>query len=215
MLPGRYPVLQVTHCVGFLTLRDDLNFTVTHSESKAESTSVPGVSRLFGLLVVAPVIELMVFIAVGRRVGFGLAVVAVLAMAMAGIFVIRIQGALTLSRAFEGLRSGQSPALDVARGAVLALAGLLFLAPGFLSDLVGVALLVPPVRHRVAQQWVDRVQPAARRGPTKVKVKMGKVIYDAPATDTTATTPAGSASRAPDDQSNDVVIELPRPKSDA
>jgi UPF0716 protein FxsA len=161
----------------------------------------------------------MVFISVGRRVGFGPAVLAILAMAMVGIFLIRIQGGLTLSRAFQGLRSGQSPALDVANGAVLALAGLLFLAPGFLSDLVGVALLLPPVRKSVAQRWVDRVRPSS--GPTKVKVKMGKVIYDAPATDTTspstgpsATSSSGSsATGAP--SSNDVVIELPRPKSDA
>ncbi|MEV5448253.1 FxsA family protein, partial [Streptomyces sp. NPDC052644] len=106
-------------------------------------------------LLLAVVAELAVFIGVGRAVGFGAAVLLVFAASLLGLVLLRREG----MRAWRGFRtsveSRQPPGRQVTDGLV-GLAGALLLAiPGLLSGLVGVLLLVPPVR-RLARAGVQR-----------------------------------------------------------
>lgn len=113
------------------------------------------IALFFG--VVAPLTELASIIGVGQWVGVGRTVLLLLAGVVVGTVVISAQGRRALSRAREDLSRTQAQMTGVAppapdpsrpvrgRGWLL-LAGVLFVAPGFASDLVALALLVPPVR---------------------------------------------------------------------
>lgn len=109
---------------------------------------------VFFLVVVIPAIEIFVMVQVGHAIGFWLTLLALVAGAFLGSYVMRRAGA-SWWRALRGrvetsegaLVSGQRPdGRAAAHAALLFLAGLLLFLPGFISDAVGLLLLLPPVR---------------------------------------------------------------------
>jgi UPF0716 protein FxsA len=103
------------------------------------------------LFILVPVIELSVLIAVGGEIGALATVGLVFLTAILGVAIIRTQGLDTLLRAQDKMRRGELPAVEVAEGFMLALAGLMLLIPGFVSDSLGAVLLITPLRRQVAQ----------------------------------------------------------------
>ncbi|MFY1622666.1 FxsA family protein [Micromonospora sp. WMMD735] len=139
-------------------------------------------------LLLAVVAELAVFIGVGRAVGFGAAVLLVFAASLLGLVLLRREG----MRAWRGFRtsveSRQPPGRQVTDGLV-GLAGALLLAiPGLLSGLVGVLLLVPPVRRlaragvqRATERRVSSMVAGDLFGPRTVRVRRGEPAGAPPA----------------------------------
>ncbi|MHA4947545.1 FxsA family protein [Micromonospora sp. SD19] len=131
-------------------------------------------------LLLTVVLELAVFIGVGRALGFGAAVLLVFAASLLGLVLLRREG----MRAWRGFRSaaaaGQPPGGQVTDGLV-GLAGALLLAvPGLVSGLVGVLLLVPPVRRlaragvrRATERRVSSMVAGDLFGPRTVRVRQG------------------------------------------
>lgn len=115
------------------------------------------------LLLLFPVLELYVFFRVGLAIGFFPALLLIIAGSALGVLVLRVAGLATALRARESLRSGQLPAEDMLNGAMIAAGGLLLLLPGFISDLVGVLLLLPPTRNLLAGKIGDRMQAQTMR----------------------------------------------------
>ncbi|SHN46028.1 FxsA family protein [Cryptosporangium aurantiacum] len=119
----------------------------------------------FVLLIVVPTVEISVLIRVGHEVGLGWTLVLLLASAFLGSWLLRREG----GRAFRALRdaaqAGRTPAKESAEGAVVLVGGLLMILPGFLTDVVGILLLLPPIR-KLAGHFVLRS--AARRLPPDV-----------------------------------------------
>ena len=102
---------------------------------------------LFILFLVVPLIEIYFLIKVGDVIGAGWTIFAVVATAIIGAGLLRIQGASTLLRAQSNLAKGSIPALEMMEGFALALSGVLLLTPGFFTDAFGFLLLIPPVRR--------------------------------------------------------------------
>ena len=71
----------------------------------------------------------------------------VLLTAMLGLALLRQQGFSTLMRARSKMESGQLPAREMAEGIFLAIGGALLLTPGFFTDAIGFACLIPGVRQ--------------------------------------------------------------------
>lgn len=122
--------------------------------------------------VAVPLMELWLLIEVGSRIGALTTVVLVVLTALAGVGLLRWQGFETLRRAQAGLAQGVPPAVELVEGALLAAGGALLLTPGFLTDAVGFALLVPAWRHAAARMLLRRwlgLSPTARGpgGPPK------------------------------------------------
>jgi len=112
--------------------------------------------------VIAPLIELYVLIEVGGAIG-GLTTIALcLLTAALGGWLVRSQGLATLMQARRELRLGRLPAESAAHGILLAIAGVLLLTPGFVSDTLGFVLLVPPFRRRLIARLLP--QPDGRPG---------------------------------------------------
>ncbi len=104
---------------------------------------------LFLIFVSVPIIEIALFIKVGGFIGLWPTLAIVVLTALIGTVLMRIQGMATLARLQQSLAEGSNPAGPLAHGALILVAGVLLLTPGFFTDTVGLALLVPPVRDLV------------------------------------------------------------------
>ncbi len=102
---------------------------------------------LFLLFLLVPLIELFVLIEVGEVIGAGWTILLVLATAILGAFLVKLQGLQTLHRAQASMHQGQPPAMEMLEGAALLISGFLLLIPGFVTDALGFVLLVPPLRR--------------------------------------------------------------------
>ncbi len=96
--------------------------------------------------VITPIIEIAVFIEIGGLIGLWPTIAVVVVTALAGAALLRAQGLATLARAQQSLARGEFPVRQVFDGACLLVAGALLLTPGFVTDGVGLALFLPPVR---------------------------------------------------------------------
>ncbi|NCQ23417.1 MAG: exlusion protein FxsA [Rhodobacteraceae bacterium CG17_big_fil_post_rev_8_21_14_2_50_63_15] len=100
-------------------------------------------------LIAVPLIEIALFIQVGGAIGLWPTLVYVLLTGLLGTWLLRMQGALALSRLRRSLSEFDDPSEPLAHGAMILFAGALLLTPGFFTDSIGFALLVPPVRRWV------------------------------------------------------------------
>lgn len=107
------------------------------------------------LLVAGPLVELYVILQVGREIGALPTIALLLAASAVGSLLLRSQGRAVWRRFRAALAAGRPPARETVDGALVLLGGALMLAPGFVSDLLGIALLLPPTRA-VARRLVLR-----------------------------------------------------------
>ncbi len=96
--------------------------------------------------VITPIVEIAVFIEIGGEIGLWATLAIVIVTAMVGTALLRAQGLATLARARQSLARGEFPVRQVFDGACLLVAGALLLTPGFVTDGIGLALFLPPVR---------------------------------------------------------------------
>lgn len=94
-----------------------------------------------------PLLELFILIQVGDEIGAVLTIGLVLGTAAIGLALLRQQGYSTLLRAREKAAQGQVPAEEMLGGVFVALGGLLLLLPGFITDVIGLCCLLPPLRR--------------------------------------------------------------------
>lgn len=107
------------------------------------------------LFVVFPIAELALLIAVGQRLGLATIVTIVVGTGIVGVGVVRAQGIRTFQRVVQVARAGSFPGEELLDGAVTLAGGLLLVAPGLLSDLLGLAALLPGTRHLI-KAWLRR-----------------------------------------------------------
>jgi len=102
------------------------------------------------LLIIVPVVEIYFLIQVGSAIGAFPTVLLVVATAVLGAFLFRQQGMSTFQRVQASLARGEIPATEMIEGAMLLVCGGLLLTPGFVTDAVGFACLVPALRRKLA-----------------------------------------------------------------
>lgn len=113
---------------------------------------------LLVIFVLVPVIELNVLISVGESLGSWTTVGLVFFTAIVGVSLVRSQGISTLMQVQEKLAKGEAPGQEIVEGMMLAVAGLLLLIPGFVTDFIGLVLLTPFTRIPVAGFLYKRMQ---------------------------------------------------------
>lgn len=110
---------------------------------------------LFALFVLVPLVEIALFITVGGWLTLWPTLAIVVATALLGTALVRQQGARVLMDVQRALDQFGDPLAPLAHGAMILFAGALLLTPGFLTDAVGFALLVPAVRAGLLR-WIVR-----------------------------------------------------------
>ena len=117
----------------------------------------------FLLFFLTPIVEMYLLIRVGDRIGAFPTVGLVMFTAVVGLALLRSQGLATLTRGMGRLQRGEVPALEMAEGILLAVAGALLITPGFVTDGIGFLLLLPAGRGLIATRLATRFAPP---GPT-------------------------------------------------
>lgn len=116
------------------------------------------------ILILLPVIEISLFIYVGGMIGPGLTIVLIIASAMLGLSIMRRQGVAVVASAQRAQAEGRAPVAEVGNGIAILLAGLLLLIPGFLTDALGLVLLLQPIRSLIFEAVLVLLLPALFAG---------------------------------------------------
>lgn len=108
------------------------------------------------IFILIPIIEIGVFIQVGDILGLGATLAVVFITAIIGVNLLKQQGI----RAWQDIQTttaqGKMPAIEMASAAQLLFAGGLLLTPGFVTDAIGFALMIPAVRYVIAKRLMNR-----------------------------------------------------------
>ncbi len=104
------------------------------------------------MFLLVPLAELALLISVGQQIGVWATLAIVVGTAFAGSLILHQQGLQALRRAMESSAAGRPPVEPVVDGAFLLFAGGLLLTPGLITDAIGFALLVPPIRRFIARR---------------------------------------------------------------
>ncbi len=109
--------------------------------------------RLFILFTLVPLLELYLLIKVGSHLGAEATILLIVLTGGVGALMARMQGFQVIVQIRERLREGVLPAAELLAGGLIVVGGLLLVTPGLLTDVVGLALLLPFVRSRVVV-WI-------------------------------------------------------------
>lgn len=104
---------------------------------------------LLGLFIGLPVLEIWLLLEAGGEIGLLPTVGLCVATAIIGTWLTRSQGRQLLAQAQHRLSRGELPAREVVDGLLIAVAGVLLVTPGFVTDSLGLLLLLPPTRALV------------------------------------------------------------------
>lgn len=128
---------------------------------------------VLGLLFIAlPFLELALLIRAGQALGFWPTLGIVVGAGMLGALIWSRQGVSVARKTQQALAQGKPPVGPVLDGAFLLLAGALLIMPGFLTDVLALLLLVPPIRHKVSRWVVRRLAERAHMQVRSFEVRM-------------------------------------------
>ncbi len=108
------------------------------------------------IFLLLPAAEIWLMIKVGGVIGAGWTVLLLALTAVAGVALVRSQGLAALRRIQDMLGRGELPAREVLGGVCLLIAGALLLVPGFITDVLGVFLLIPMLRRGLISGLLQR-----------------------------------------------------------
>ncbi len=127
-------------------------------------------AALVVLFLVVPFVELFLIIQVGQAVGALPTIGILILVSVVGAWLVKREGVGVARRARAQVEAGHVPGRELVDAVLILFGGALLLTPGFLTDVLGFALLVPPVRgaiRAVASRRIER-RLAARASETRV-----------------------------------------------
>ena len=132
------------------------------------------------ILLAATVIELAVIVAVGHAIGVLATIGLLILSSLIGAILLRREGTRTLAAFIEAVRSRRPPHHELLDGMLIAAAGVLIVLPGFVSDGLGLLLLLPPLRALVRRRMLRSASRHAPAGFAPGGVVEGEVVEDPP-----------------------------------
>ena len=102
--------------------------------------------KLFLAFTLIPFIEIYLLIKIGAQIGAFNTILIVILTGLVGASLARLQGIRTMTKVRESLNRGELPAEEMLDAMLIFVAGIVLLTPGFLTDIAGLAILVPNVR---------------------------------------------------------------------
>ncbi len=130
--------------------------------------------KLFLAFTLIPFIEIYLLIKIGAQVGAFNTIMIVILTGLLGASLARLEGVKTMTKVRESLNRGELPAEEMLDAMLIFIAGIVLLTPGFITDLAGLALLVPKARYwfkrwlrKKFDEWLARNN---QRGGTYIKL---------------------------------------------
>lgn len=109
------------------------------------------------MLLAIPLLEIAVFVIIGGQIGVFATLAMIVVTALIGSFLLRAQGIGLINRVRADMDAGKIPTRDLVHGFMIAIAGVLLLTPGFVTDALGFLLFIPPVRAAVWKLVKSRI----------------------------------------------------------
>ena len=103
----------------------------------------------FFIFIVIPLIEVMLFITIGKYIGLWNTIIIIIITGIIGAVLVKSQGITILNNAFEEIKSYKIPIFSIFEGIAILIAGAFLLTPGFLTDTLGCILLIPKTRNLI------------------------------------------------------------------
>lgn len=125
------------------------------------------------LFIVIPLIEITLFVELGSVFGAGWILFGIVASAVLGVWLVRRQGQGVLAELQRSLSRQADPSEPLANGAMLLLAGVLLIVPGFFTDTLGFLLLIPKVREKVFLWLRSRMVIQSTAGMSGIRFRNG------------------------------------------
>jgi UPF0716 protein FxsA len=110
---------------------------------------------LFLAVLIIPFAEIYLLIQVGGIIGAFPTILLVVFTAALGAWLLRQQGFATFQRVQQSLARGEIPAYEMIEGPMILVGGALLLTPGFITDMLGFAFLLPQLRRKIAQYVIE------------------------------------------------------------
>lgn len=151
--------------------------------------------------VVIPIIEIYVVIQVGQVIGAWWTIALLLLDGLIGSWLVKREGGRAWAALRTALHQGRMPAREIADGSLILIAGTLMLTPGFVSDIVGIFLILPLTRP-MARRVLTRFVSARLIGPSYAASARGRAARSASGAHTT-----GAHQRPGDEVIPGVVID--------
>ena len=114
------------------------------------------VQILFLFFLTVPFVEIYLLLQLGGIVGIFPTIILVVFTAVLGAWLLRRQGFATWKRFQANLAKGEVPAYEMIEGPILLVGGALLLTPGFFTDALGFACLIPQIRRKFAQYIIEK-----------------------------------------------------------
>ena len=127
----------------------------------------------FVLLFSIPFLEIYLIIAIGQQLGALSTIAIIIATAALGAVLVRIEGLSTLDRIKASVQKGELPAIELISGGILILSAIVLLMPGFVTDTIGLLLMTPTIRRKVASVIAAKIDV---RLSSHSGTKKGKII---------------------------------------
>ncbi len=110
---------------------------------------------IFLLVLLVPFVEIYLLLKVGGIIGAFPTIFLVVFTAALGVGLLRQQGFATFQRLQTNLAQGTIPAYEMIEGPIILVGGILLLTPGFITDILGFACLIPQLRRKIAQYVIE------------------------------------------------------------
>jgi UPF0716 protein FxsA len=127
------------------------------------------VALLLFLFIVVPLVEIYVLVQVGQEIGALDTIGLLVLVTVVGAWLVKRTGVAVLRRLQDSMAAGRPPTNEIVDGFLLLFAGVLFVVPGFVTDVVAIFLLVPPsravVRRILKRRFTNRTTIIRRYGP--------------------------------------------------
>jgi UPF0716 protein FxsA len=130
---------------------------------------------LLALFILVPIAELYVIIQVGGAIGVGPTIAILILDGFLGAFLLRHQGRAAWVRFNRALAESRIPHKEVLDGVLIIFGGALLLTPGFLTDILGLILLIPPTRAIIRALMARIVRGRLSAGPRAATWGYGRV----------------------------------------
>ena len=112
--------------------------------------------KLFLIFLTLPIIEIVIFLKVNTVIGIFYTISIIITTALIGTLLVQKQGkGIILSLK----NNDTNPILLMGNGLFVVIAGVLLLTPGFITDIIGFCLLVPPIRNKALNYFSNKIRP--------------------------------------------------------
>jgi len=135
-------------------------------------------ARILFLLIAIPLIDLVLLLLLAEATNWLFTILLILATGIVGAYLARYQGLAAIRRIRSDLAHGQMPAAAVLDAALILLAAIFLLAPGVVTDIVGISLLIPSARRRYGEWIAEWSRSRLRKARTGAPAGRHSVVID-------------------------------------